>query len=160
VLDRSLRDKGLGKGVRQSRIWAYVRDQRPWAGASPPGAIHRFAPDWKEEHVLDHLAQACGIFQADDYKGYDKLFTSEAKGGAQLRKTASWSVCGAAFTICGYRPNRQSPVKYSTKLASSAALSTTSTGKPLTSVMLRVKSSACPRLNPSLHGPSNNSSAF
>jgi len=30
VLDRSLRDKGLGKGVRQGRIWAYVRD--PLAG--------------------------------------------------------------------------------------------------------------------------------
>jgi hypothetical protein len=32
VLDRSRRDKGLGKGVKQGRIWAYVRDQRPWAG--------------------------------------------------------------------------------------------------------------------------------
>ena len=39
VLDRSLRDKGLGKGVKKGRIWAYVRDQRPWAGASPPGAV-------------------------------------------------------------------------------------------------------------------------
>ena len=29
VLDRSLRDEGLGKGVRKGRIWAYVRDQRP-----------------------------------------------------------------------------------------------------------------------------------
>ena len=37
VLDRSKRDKGLGKGVKQGRIWAYVRDQRSWAGASPPG---------------------------------------------------------------------------------------------------------------------------
>ena len=36
VLDRSLRDKGLGKGVRQGRIWAYVRDQRPWAGPHHP----------------------------------------------------------------------------------------------------------------------------
>ena len=52
VLDRSRRDKGLGKGVKQGRIWAYVRDQRPWAGGAPPGAVYRFAPDWKEEHVL------------------------------------------------------------------------------------------------------------
>ena len=28
VLDRSRKDKGLGKGVKQGRIWAYVRDQR------------------------------------------------------------------------------------------------------------------------------------
>ncbi len=26
VLDRSRRDKGLGKGVKQGRIWAYVRE--------------------------------------------------------------------------------------------------------------------------------------
>eukprot|EP00919_Chromeraceae_sp_WS-2016_P064708 GHVR01153312.1.p1 GENE.GHVR01153312.1~~GHVR01153312.1.p1 ORF type:complete len:208 (+),score=28.77 GHVR01153312.1:958-1581(+) len=45
VLDRSKRDKGLGKGVKQGRIWTYVRDQRPWAGASPPGAVYRFAPN-------------------------------------------------------------------------------------------------------------------
>ena len=87
VLDRSMRDKGLGKGVRQGRIWVYVRDQRPWAGASPPGAVYRFAPNWKEEHVLDHLADARGILQApshglqanhcramDGYKGYAKLY--------------------------------------------------------------------------------------
>jgi transposase len=29
VLDRSQRDKGLGKGVKKGRIWAYIRDQRP-----------------------------------------------------------------------------------------------------------------------------------
>jgi transposase len=68
VLDRSRRDKGLGKGVKQGRIWAYVRDQRPWAGAAPPGAVYRFAPEWKEEHVLRHLANARGILQADGYK--------------------------------------------------------------------------------------------
>ncbi len=55
VLDRSLRDKGLGKGGKQGRIWAYVRDQRPWAGASPPGAVYRFTPNWKEEHVLNQI---------------------------------------------------------------------------------------------------------
>ena len=36
VLDRSLRDKNLGKGVKKGRIWADVRDQRPWAGTAPP----------------------------------------------------------------------------------------------------------------------------
>jgi len=39
VLDKSLRDRGLGKGVKKGRIWAYVRDQRPWAGTAPPGAV-------------------------------------------------------------------------------------------------------------------------
>jgi len=91
VLDRSLRDKGLGKGVRQGRIWAYVRDQRPWAGAAPPGAVYRFAPDWKEEHVLSHLDNARGILQADGYKGYGKLYEPEPDGTARLREAACWA---------------------------------------------------------------------
>ena len=91
VLDRSLRDKGLGKGVRQGRIWAYVRDQRPWAGSAPPGAVYRFAPNWKEEHVLSHLANARGILQADGYKGYAKLYAPEADGVPRLREAACWA---------------------------------------------------------------------
>ena len=91
MLDRSLRDKGLGKGVRQGRIWAYVRDQRPWAGSAPPGAIYYFAPDWKEEHVLTHLANARGILQADGYKGYAKLYAHEPDGAPRLREAACWA---------------------------------------------------------------------
>ncbi|MDE3029183.1 MAG: IS66 family transposase [Paracoccaceae bacterium] len=91
VLDRSMRDKGLGKGIKQGRIWAYVRDQRPWAGASPPGAVYRFAPDWKEEHVLSHLADARGILQADGYKGYGKLYEPELDGTPRLREAACWA---------------------------------------------------------------------
>jgi transposase len=91
VLDRSRRDKGLGKGVKQGRIWAYVRDQRPWAGTSPPGAVYRFAPNWKEEHVLGHLADARGILQADGYKGYAKLYEPEPVGPPRLREAAWWA---------------------------------------------------------------------
>jgi len=91
VLDRSLRDKGLGKGVKQGRIWAYVRDQRPWAGASPPGAVYRFAPDWKKEHVLSHLANARGILQADGYTGYGKLYEPDPDGTPRLREAACWA---------------------------------------------------------------------
>lgn len=91
VLDRSQKDKGLGKGVKKGRIWAYVRDQRPWAGKAPPGAVYRFAPDWKEEHVREHLGQARGILQADGYKGYAKLYASTPDGAAPLREAACWA---------------------------------------------------------------------
>lgn len=91
VLDRSLRDKGLGKGVRKGRIWAYVRDQRPWAGAAPPGAVYYFAPDWKEEHVHEHLKRTRGILQADGYKGYAKLYDPEPDGTARFREAACWA---------------------------------------------------------------------
>jgi transposase len=91
VLDPSLRDKGLGKGVRKGRIWAYVRDQRPWAGTAPPGAVYYFAPDWKEEHVHDHLRRTRGILQADGYKGYAKLYDPEPDGTARFREAACWA---------------------------------------------------------------------
>ncbi|CAN7659137.1 IS66 family transposase [Ensifer adhaerens] len=91
VLDRSLRDKGLGKGVKKGRIWTYLRDQRPWAGAAPPGAIYYFAPDWKEEHVHHHLRQTSGILQADGYKGYGKLYEPGADGARRFREAACWA---------------------------------------------------------------------
>ncbi len=91
VLDRSRRDRGLGKGVKKGRLWAYVRDQRPWAGAAPPGAVYQFAPDWKEEHVLTHLAKSSGILQADGYKGYTKLYTPDLNGKSQFREAACWA---------------------------------------------------------------------
>lgn len=91
VLDRSQRDKGLGKGVKKGRIWAYVRDQRPWAGTSPPGAVYAFAPDWKEEHVHRHLSKTRGILQADGYKGYAKLYDPQADGTPRLQEAACWA---------------------------------------------------------------------
>ena len=91
VLDRASRDKGLGKGVKKGRIWAYVRDQRPWAGTAPLGAVYAFAPDWKEEHVHRHLAQTRGILQADGYKGYAKLYGPDPDGTPRLQEAACWA---------------------------------------------------------------------
>lgn len=91
VLDRSLRDKGLGKGVKKGRIWSYVFDQRPWAGTAPPGAVYYFAPDWKEEHVHHHLRHTSGILQADAYKGYSKLYEPGPDGTRRFREAACWA---------------------------------------------------------------------
>jgi transposase len=91
VLDRSRRDKGLGKGVRQGRIWTYVRDQRPWAGPAPPGAVYYFAPDRKGEHVRDHLRNSAGILQADAYPGFNDLYERRADGSRQFREAACWA---------------------------------------------------------------------
>ena len=91
VLDRSLRDKGLGKGVKKGRIWTYVQDQRPWAGSVPPGAVYYFAPDWSQEHVHHHLRKASGILQADGYKGYGKLYEPDADGKSRFREASCWA---------------------------------------------------------------------
>ncbi|RVM83805.1 IS66 family transposase, partial [Sinorhizobium meliloti] len=71
--------------------WTYVRDQRPWAGAAPPGTVYYFAPDWKEEHVHHHLRQTSGILQADGYKGYGKLYEPGADGTGRFREAACWA---------------------------------------------------------------------
>lgn len=91
VLDRSRRDKGLGKGVKQGRIWTYVRDQRPWAGTAPPGAVYYFAPDRKGEHVRQHLQGSGGILQADAYTGFNALYEKGADGRHQFREAACWA---------------------------------------------------------------------
>lgn len=91
VLDPSRRKKGLGKGVKQGRIWTYVRDQRPWAGDAPPGAVYYFAPDRKGEHVRGHLRNSSGILQADAYPGFNKLYEPKLDGAPQFQEAACWA---------------------------------------------------------------------
>ena len=95
VLDRSLRSKEpggtVGKGVKQGRIWGYVLDQRPWAGPAPPAVSYKFAVNWKEEHVRQHLQATSGILQADAYKGYAKLYAAAANGSVRFREAACWA---------------------------------------------------------------------
>lgn len=91
VLDRSAKSKGLGKGVKQGRIWTYVRDQRPWSGTAPPGAVYYFSPDRKGEHPRKHLANSSGILQADAYSGFKSLYERGADGSAQFREAACWA---------------------------------------------------------------------
>ena len=91
VLDRSRRDKGLGKGVKQGRIWTYIRDQRPWAGQAPPGAVYYFSPDRKGEHPRKHLKNSRGILQADAYSGFKALYERRTDDSVQFREAACWA---------------------------------------------------------------------
>jgi transposase len=59
--------------------------------SAPPGAVYRFAPDWKEEHVREHLQKTEGILQADGYKGYAKLYSPDPDGAPRLREAACWA---------------------------------------------------------------------
>ena len=97
VLDRSAKSKGLGKGVKQGRIWTYVRDQRPWSGAAPPGAVYYFSPDRKGEHPRKHLKNSAGVLQADAYSGFRALYDPRADGSAQFREAACWAHLRRAF---------------------------------------------------------------
>jgi hypothetical protein len=91
VLDRSAKSKGLGKGVKQGRIWTYVRDQRPWAGQAPPGTVYYFSADRKGEHPRKHLKNSAGILQADAYTGFKALYQRREDGSIQFREAACWA---------------------------------------------------------------------
>jgi transposase len=63
-----------GNGTKTARVWAYVRDERSWAGASPPCVWYRFTVDRKGMHPVDHLLAYSGWVHADGYSGFNGLF--------------------------------------------------------------------------------------
>jgi transposase len=91
VLDRGKRSAGLGKGVKEGRIWAYVRDDRPWNGSAPPGAVYYFSADRKGEHPQKHLKDFRGILQADAYAGFRELYKPDANGSVRVLEAACWA---------------------------------------------------------------------
>lgn len=69
------------KKMRTARVWAYVRDERPWAGPSPPCVWYRFTLDRKGEHPEDHLSEYMGWVHADGYSGFNGLFGTRGGDG-------------------------------------------------------------------------------
>ena len=66
---------GAGK-TRTARLWAYVRDERPWNGDAPPAAFYRFSRDRKGEQPSEHLKDYSGWMHADGYTGFNDLYRS------------------------------------------------------------------------------------
>jgi transposase len=73
-------DPGRGR-TKIGQLWAYARDDRPWAGTDPPGVAYVYAPDRKAERPISHLAGFKGILQVDGYGGYRML---AERGDVQL----------------------------------------------------------------------------
>src|SRR6478736_3254578 len=65
-------DPGRGR-VKKGQLWAYARDERPWAGHAPPGVAYVYAPDRKHARPAEHLAGFSGILQVDGYGAYAQL---------------------------------------------------------------------------------------
>src|ERR1700716_3128878 len=80
----------LAKGKTDTgRCWVYVRDDRPFGGTAPPAAMFYYSRDRAGEHPQAHLANYAGIFQADAYSGYNKLYEPDRKPGPIL-EAACW----------------------------------------------------------------------
>ena len=71
------------------RCWVYVRDDRPFGGPAPPAAMFYYSRDRSGENPQTHLAGYAGIFQADAYGGYTKLYQADRKPGP-LVEAACW----------------------------------------------------------------------
>jgi len=91
VLDPSRRIEGVGKGVKEGRIWTYLRDDRPWGGAVPPAVAYHFSPDRRSVHPQAHLAGFTGILQADAYSGFKALYDPDQGGKVCIREAACWA---------------------------------------------------------------------
>src|SRR5580700_4965536 len=80
----------LAKGKTDTgRIWVYVRDDKPFGGPAPPGAVFYYSRDRAGEHPQAHLASYSGILQADAYGGYGKLYEPGRASGPIL-EAACW----------------------------------------------------------------------
>ncbi len=76
--------------TRLGRLWTYVRDDRPFAGADPPAAVFFYSPDRAGVHPQQHLAGYSGILQADAYGGFEALYHAERKPGP-ITEAACWA---------------------------------------------------------------------
>jgi transposase len=89
----------LAKGKTDTaRCWVYVRDDRPFGGPAPPAAMFYYSRDRSGEHPQAHLEEYAGIFQADAYGGYAKLYEADRKPGP-LVEAACWVHARRPFFI-------------------------------------------------------------
>uniref|UniRef100_UPI003013EEFF IS66 family transposase n=1 Tax=Roseomonas marmotae TaxID=2768161 RepID=UPI003013EEFF len=71
------------------RCWVYVRDDRPFGGTAAPAAMFYYSRDRGGTHPQAHLANYAGLFQADAYSGYGKLYEANRQPGPIL-EAACW----------------------------------------------------------------------
>ncbi len=91
VLDPRVKAAGKDRGVKEGRIWTYVRDDRPWGGGDPSGVAYFFSADRKGEHPQGHLEDFRGILQADAYAGFKALYQPGPDGKVRVREAACWA---------------------------------------------------------------------
>nr|WP_264660396.1 IS66 family transposase [Azospirillum canadense] len=74
---------GTGK-TKTGRLWAYARDDRPWAGAHPPAVVYVYSADRKGVHPATHLSGFTGVLQVDGYRGFTRLSGTREAGTVRL----------------------------------------------------------------------------
>ncbi len=81
----------LAKGkCRTGRLWAVVRDDRPFAGEAAPAVIYFYSPDRSAKHPEAFLATYAGIMQADAYSGFGRLY-EDGRSAGRIIEAACWA---------------------------------------------------------------------
>ncbi len=81
----------LAKGkCATARLWAYVRDDRPFDGSAAPAVLLHYSRDRGAEHPERHLATYSGLMQADAYSGYNGLYVDGRQPG-MIVEAACWA---------------------------------------------------------------------
>jgi transposase len=76
--------------TRKGRLWAYVRDDKPFAGPAPPAAVFFYSRDRTAQHPEQHLRDYAGILQADAYAGFNRLYQADRKPGP-ITEASCWA---------------------------------------------------------------------
>jgi hypothetical protein len=81
---------GLGR-TKTGRLWAYVRDDRPFCGGAPPAVAYFYSPDRTSVHPAAHLAGFTGLLQADAYAGFEKLYGPARTKPGPITEVTCWA---------------------------------------------------------------------
>ena len=108
------------KKTKTARIWAYVRDERPWsgpcatgaqtdnlsscAGRAPPCVWYQFTVDRKGEHPVKHLSGYQGCERKDNFGA----FWNNSTEATSAFKDAG-SIIGQTWDTTGLLLNREDP---------------------------------------------------
>jgi transposase len=76
--------------TRKGRLWAYVRDDKPFAGPAPPAAVFFYSRDRTAQHPESHLRDYAAILQADAYAGFNRLYEPDRKPGP-IAEASCWA---------------------------------------------------------------------
>ncbi len=81
----------LARGkCRTGRLWAYVRDDKPFSGEAAKAALLYYSPDRGAEHPERHLVNYTGLMQDDAYSGYNGLYV-EGRQPGPITEASCWA---------------------------------------------------------------------
>jgi transposase len=83
---------GLGR-TKTGRLWAYVRDDRPFCGDAAPAVVYFYSPDRGGAHPAAHMATFTGFLQADGYAGFESLYNPARSKPGPIIEVACWAHC-------------------------------------------------------------------